>query len=218
MSGYYIEIQRVVNAALGDMATEHQRSKLIDAPAPNNQFLVRWVTKAIKSQQFQPCVGKNLKEWQGLGRSQGNFAALETVFRRISAYYAMFHGTGRNNTITDGNIEYFLDEMEKDGWEVTTSEPLVNQGKIQLLTEKRNSLALCAHQCTGCFDGEILVKPMSWFVRGDHSKFVESASQFGFMVHKNSDYKSNVKYHGEYLIYPQNAGMMLAEIPINFTP
>ena len=57
---------------------------------------------------------------------------------------------------------------------------------------------------------------MSWFVRGNHADFVEKASQAGYMVHKVTDYKSMVKYHGEYLIFPANEGNQLAEIPLSF--
>ncbi|QSA19892.1 DUF2913 family protein, partial [Vibrio furnissii] len=32
----------------------------------------------------------------------------------------------------------------------------------------------------------------------------------GFMLHKRTDYKSNVKYHGEYLVYPGNMGLQVA--------
>jgi hypothetical protein len=58
---------------------------------------------------------------------------------------------------------------------------------------------------------------MSWFVRGNHAQFVEMAMKAGFMVHKVTDYKSNVKYHGEYLVFPNNQGNQLAEIPLNFS-
>ena len=107
--------------------------------------------------------------------------------------------------------------MEEQGWEVSTSEPLVNCGKVQIFTEGPNSLALCSDQCDNCFDGEEMVKPMSWFVRGHHADFVEKASAAGFMVHKVTDYKSNVKYHGEYIVFPANRGNQLAEIPLSLT-
>jgi len=57
---------------------------------------------------------------------------------------------------------------------------------------------------------------MSWFIRGNHQEFVSRAWKAGFLVHKVSDYKSTVKYHGEYRIYPKNHGESLAEIPSDF--
>ncbi|MGD8112689.1 DUF2913 family protein [Vibrio sp. TRT 21S02] len=217
MSVYTIEIQKLVNSALAELRAEHQSGKLADAPVSNNHFLVRWVTKALKGQRFDRSVVGDLTRWQKAGRSKGNDAGLIFIFKRISAFYASFFTEGETPAaITDKQIEAFLDAMEASEWEVSTGEPLVNCGKVQIFTEGQNSLALCSEQCEDCFDNETLVKPMSWFVRGNHAEFVEKATAAGFMVHKVTDYKSNVKYHGEYLIFPANMGTQLAEIPLSF--
>ncbi|WNJ97115.1 DUF2913 family protein [Vibrio ruber] len=218
MMTYHDEIQRLVNTALAELAQAHQRGQLVNAPVANNHFLVRWVTNALKQQRFHRCVGDDLTRWQKAGRSQGNDAALERVFQRISAYYRLFFApdASAEQPITDQQIELFLDTMTEAGWEISTSEPLVGCGKVQLFTASPNSLALCAQQCEACFDGSLLTQPMSFFVRGNHAQFVELAWQAGFMVHKQTDYKSNVKYHGEYWIYPGNRGKQLAEIPLGF--
>ncbi len=214
---YTQEIQRLVNSALEELAQQHRSGKLVDAPVANNLFLLRWVTKALKSQNFHRCVGDDLTRWQKSGRSKGNDAALQRIFERISAFYRHFVADAEQcDPITDSDIETFLDQMEQAGWEVSTSEPIVGAGKVQLFTEGQNSLALCANQCESCFDGSILVEPMSWFVRGNHNQFIELAFQAGFMVHKVTAYKSNLKYHGEYLIFPANRGEFLAEIPLGF--
>ncbi|SJL83219.1 DUF2913 family protein [Vibrio palustris] len=214
MTDYYLEIQNVVNSALAELDAEHAAGKLVDAPVANNHFLVRWVTKALKSQRFDRCVRDDLVRWQKAGRSQGNDSHLLPTFRRIAAYYAQCYA--QPVTITDQKIEAFLDEMEGLGWEVSTSEPIVGQRKVQIYTDGQNSLALCADQCDSCFDGEVLVRPMSWFVRGNHQAFIELASNAGFVLHKQTDYKSVVKYHGEYQIFPGNQGLQLAEIPLSF--
>ncbi len=217
MSNYTQEIQNLVNSALADLDQEHRSGKLTNAPVANNHYLVRWVTKALKSQSFGREVVADLTRWQKAGRSKGNDSGLLFIFKRISAYYAQFFSeSAEDKAIKDSDIEAFLDVMEEAGWEVSTAEKLVGGGKVQIFTEGQNSLALCADQCESCFDGELLVKPMSWFVRGNHAEFVEKASRAGFMVHKVTDYKSMVKYHGEYLIFPANQGNQLAEIPLSF--
>ncbi|UUM31667.1 DUF2913 family protein [Vibrio japonicus] len=217
MSEYTIEIQKLVNAALEELAAEHKSGKQVNAPVANNHYLVRWVTRALKSQRFPRCVGEDLTRWQKAGRSKGNDAGLMFTFERISKFYGEFFPADKEDrVIKDSDVEAFLDLMELEGWEVSTSEELVDCGKVQIFTEGQNSLALCANQCESCFDGEELVKPMSWFVRGHHAQFIEKASAAGFMVHKVTDYKSNVKYHGEYLVYPCNRGQHLAEIPLSF--
>lgn len=108
------------------------------------------------------------------GALKGTESQLLPTFQRISAYYAHFFAEQEHTPITDKQIEAFLDEMEQVGWEVSTSEPLVNAGKVQIFTDGQNSLALCSVQCEACFDGERLVKPMNWFVRGHHAGFIES--------------------------------------------
>ncbi|MGR5118168.1 DUF2913 family protein [Vibrio astriarenae] len=218
MTLYTQDIQNVVNSALDELAELHRQGKAVNAPVANNLFLVRWVTKALKQQRFGRVVSQDLTRWQKAGRSKGNDAALERLFKRISAYYAQFFAQDPQGApVTDAMIEAFLDQMIAENWDVSTSEPLVNAGKVQFFSEGLNSLALCANQCDDCFDGELLVKPMSWFVRGNHAQFVEMAMKAGFMVHKVTDYKSNVKYHGEYLVFPNNQGNQLAEIPLNFS-
>ena len=214
MTDYYLEIQNVVNSALEELEAEHAAGKLVDAPVANNHFLVRWVTKALKSQRFDRCVRDDLVRWQKAGRSQGNDAHLLPTFRRIAAYYRQCYA--QPVTITDKKIETFLDQLEELGWEVSTSEPIVGQRKVQIYTDGQNSLALCANQCDDCFEGDTLVSVMSWFVRGDHQAFIELASQAGFVLHKQTDYKSVVKYHGEYHIFPGNQGNQLAQIPLSF--
>ncbi len=217
MTSYTVEIQNLVNTALAELGNEHQSGKLANAPVANNHYLVRWVTKALKDQRFDRCVGDDLTRWQKAGRSKGNEAALMMIFQRISSFYAEFFANHpAENSVKDSAIEAFLDCMEAAGWEVSTSEALVGAGKVQIYTDGQNSLALCANQCEACFDGENLVKPMSWFVRGHHAAFVEAATKAGFMVHKITDYKSNVKYHGEYKVFPANQGTQLAEIPLSF--
>ncbi|MDC0612092.1 DUF2913 family protein [Vibrio sp.] len=216
MSDYYLEIQKLVNSALEEMTSQHKAGKLIDSPVSNNHFLVRWITKSLKQQTCSKLVTSDLIRWQKMGRSQGSGAALPLLFRKISGFYR--DSFKQEQEITDKQIEDFLDTMEAADWEVSTSEPLVNEGKVQILTELNNSLALCSNQCESCFDGEVLIKPISWFVRGNHQEFIKKAWEAGFVVHKRTDYKSNVKYHGEYLIYPQNKGEFLAEIPLDYQP
>ena len=216
MAIYYQEIQSVVRSALTELAQEQAQGRLVDAPKTNELFILRWITKVLKSQRFASCVGRDLTRWQQLGRSLGQQANLLMQFHSILRFYTQFFERYADKPITDHQIEQFLDELTQSGWEISTSEPLVGCGKVQIFTEGQNSLALCATQCHACFDGENLVKPMSWFVRGDHLELIERAAQAGFMLHKRSDYKSNVKYHGEYVIYPKNWGEQLAEIPLSF--
>ncbi|PWI33991.1 alpha-acetolactate decarboxylase [Vibrio albus] len=225
MADYYIELQNVVNTALKELEEEHRKGKLANTPVSNTHFLVRWVTRSLKTQRFPRCVGDDLTRWQKAGRSKGTASDLLFTFKNISAFYQSFFPIEKEPVaITDADIETFLDRMEQDGWSVCTEYDLTE--KTQIFSEGDNSLVLCANQCVSCFladeqgqessQPEMLIKPISMFVRGNHARFVQLATDAGFLVHKRTDYKSIVKYHGEYLIYPFNKGTQLAEIPIGF--
>jgi len=216
MSTYHVEIQKVVNTALEEMAAEHQKGRLVNAPVSNTHFLVRWVSKSIKSQRFDRCVLADLTRWQKSGRSKGTQLPLQTTFENISSLYNKLVPLEQPpRPIIDKEIDAFLDFMEEQNWSVSTEHEIT--GKVQIFTEGDSSLVLCAGQCDSCFDGgEELVKPMSWYVRGNHAEFVKLAVEKGFLVHKVTDYKSKVKYHGEYLIYPNNHAPQLAEIPLGY--
>lgn len=210
------DIQQVVNQALADMTELHTQGKLANAPVTNNHFLVRWVSKAVKSRSYGQSVSQYLSQWQQMGRSKGSQLGLEREFRRISQFYAQFLPQGTGRAVLDSHIESLLDALEALGWCTSTSEQLTGVGKVQIFADSPNSIALCSFQCEACFDGDTLVKPMSLFVRGNHQQFLSHALELGLVLHKQTDYKSNVKYHGEYVIYPNNVGQQLAELPISY--
>lgn len=216
MAIYSIEIQNVVNLALEELEQQHKKGKVANTPVSNTYFLVRWVTLSLKTQRFDRCVRDDLVRWQKMGRSKGTQSELMFTFRNISKFYGQLLPIDKEpKAILDSDIEAFLEVLEKANWGVSTEFELTE--KIQVFTEGDNSFLLCAKQCDDCFEGgSELVKPMSFFVRGHHAEFVRLASDFGFMLHKRTDYKSVVKYHGEYLIYPKNQGNQVAEIPIGF--
>ncbi|WP_105902727.1 DUF2913 family protein [Vibrio gangliei] len=215
MMQYSQEIQRVVNTALSELKQQHQNGKLANTPITNTHFIARWVTKSIKSQQFDRCVKDDLVRWQKASRSKGSASELLATFERIAKLYQTFLPVdGEPKPVKDADIEAFMDHMENKGWEVVNEFELTE--KTQIFADQANSFVLCAKQCDDCFDGEWLVKPMSFYVRGNHAEFITEATEHGFLLHKQTDYKSIVKYHGEYLIYPNNVGLKLAEIPFNY--
>ncbi|WP_153447243.1 DUF2913 family protein [Vibrio algicola] len=208
---YSIEIQNVVNSALAELKEQHQKKRLANTPITNTHFLTRWVTNSIKTQRFDGSVKNDLIRWQKLSRSKGAGSELVSLFERISAVYHRLTPIDQEpQAVTDKQIEAFMDHMEAQGWEVVNEFELTE--KTQIFADQPNSFVLCSLQCEQCFEGENLSKPMSFYVRGNHRAFVEEASNSGFLLHKQTDYKSIVKYHGEYVIFPNNQGKSLAEI------
>ena len=81
------------------------------------------------------------------------------------------------------------------------------------------SLIICEDEMLSCFDDQgLLIKPISLYLRGELQVLVEAAFKQNLLLHKMTDYKSKVKYHGEFIIYPNNDGDKLPEFPINEAP
>lgn len=217
---YSEEIHDVVRCALDELLKQHQTNKLADTPITNTHFLARWITTSIKKQRFSTKVKADLLRWQKKSRSQGASANLLAEFKAIDRLYSAFFGLDSKNQIkgegevTDKQIEDFMDHIEKQGFEVVNEFEVLD--KIQVFSDGPNSFVLCALECEKCFEDVNLVRPMRFFVRGNHAQFIEQATSHGFLLHKQTDYKSKVKYHGEYTIFPKNKGNKLAEIPLSY--
>ncbi|GAM75439.1 hypothetical protein JCM19241_3351 [Vibrio ishigakensis] len=224
MKSYAQQLLNLVTSAIDELEADHKKGRLANTPVSNTNFLLRWVTKSLKQQRFSKLMVKDLTTWQKQGRSKGTQTGLYQSFTTIRDFYQhYFPDFEAPKPILDSQINQYIDHMESIGWSVCTEYDLSGDEKGQLFTEGDSSLVLCAHQCDDCFvdgkneDGtESLMKPMSFYVRGNHAEFIKEATKAGFLVHKQTDYKSKVKYHGEYLIYPNNLGGQLAEIPIGF--
>ncbi|GEM79505.1 DUF2913 family protein [Vibrio superstes] len=219
MKSYAEQMLELVDAALLDIDQQHKSGKLADTPVSNTNSLLRWITKSIKEKRFATLMAKDLIVWQKQGRSQGSKTGLYARFQTLSDFYGMFFGKDLQvKPVLDKQIEQLMDDMEGLGWSVTNEYDLTESAKSQVFTDGESSFVLCADQCESCFDGgEELVRPMSFYVRGNHAQFIQQALRCGMILHKQTDYKSKVKYHGEYLIYPSNQGPILAEIPLGFS-
>lgn len=210
---YVNEINKILTTALNELAEQLAVNKVQNTPVSKHNFLGHWLGHALKKQRFSSETASDLKHWQKQFRSQGNRVNLDQLFTRLHAFY---QAAPTDKIILDSDIEQILDGFEALGWQVTTSESIVGHGKIQIFSEGKSSLVLCSQQCDDSFAGDELTQPMNWFVRGDQQQFIEQMLKAGVLVHKIQEYKSSVKYHGEYIIFPSNRGDRLAEIPCGF--
>ncbi|MBL4831312.1 MAG: DUF2913 family protein [Aliivibrio sp.] len=209
---YYQEIQHVVNQSLQEMREQQNRGRVPKNALSETHFLVHWVTKALKTHQFDRCVVADLVKWQKLGRTKGTLSDLLNTFIRISELYAQVTPIDREREpLTEADFETLIHGLESQDWIVEIDEEL--SGKVRLESEGENSLVFCSKQLATVFENEQLVAPISCYVRGDHQRFLQMATKAGILMHKQSDYKSIVKYHGEYVIYPKNIASQLAEMP-----
>lgn len=214
---YYQEIQHVVNQGLAELNEEQARGRVPKNPVSETHFIVRWVTKAIKTHRFDRCVVKDLMGWQQEGRSKGTSAGLKVRFEHISALYGRVVPVDSDvEKITQDEITALLAQFEDESWFVVTDHEI--SGKAKLFSDGDNSLVVCKAKLESVFDAGVLVKPLTCYVRGNHNEFLEMTAKAGLLVHKKSDYKSIVKYHGEYQIWPENQSSELAELPLSFMP
>ena len=172
-----------------------------------------WVTKVLKQHSFDCCVVKTLQEWQQQSRTMGKNAQLKLHFERLAETYAkVTDEQGQSTVITPALIATFYTALQQQDW-LVTSEYEVSR-KVSHHTDGKASLVVCSAQYAESMneDGG-LVKPLSLYVRGNVQKFIDIAYQHGLLLYKITDYKSKVKFHGEYVIYPHNAGGHLPELP-----
>ncbi|MCQ1058728.1 DUF2913 family protein [Photobacterium sp. DNB23_23_1] len=213
MATFYQEIYKVVSQGLQELVESQQAGKTPKNPVSETLYLNAWVTKVIKQQRYDHVVAKTLIAWQKQARSMGKNAQLKSQFEQIKACYEGIPHEGETaNTLSDAQLTAFYEQLEEQDWLVTT-EHEVNR-KVTHHTDGQASLVVCSAQHAAAFDeaGE-MVKPLSLFVRGDVRVLIDLAYTQGLLLYKVTDYKSIVKYHGEYKLFPRNAGTHLPELP-----
>ncbi|MGF1737777.1 DUF2913 family protein [Photobacterium satsumensis] len=213
MATFYQEIYKVVSQGLQELVDSQQAGKTPKNPVSETLYLNAWVTKVIKQQRYDHVVAKTLVAWQKQARSMGKNAQLKSQFEQIKACYEGIPHEGEiANTLSDAQLTALYEQLEEQDWLVTT-EHEVNR-KVTHHTDGQASLVVCSAQHAAAFDeaGE-MVKPLSLFVRGDVRVLIDVAYAQGLLLYKVTDYKSIVKYHGEYKLFPRNAGTHLPELP-----
>ncbi len=211
-TNFYQHLLSVVESGLDELNASIASGKTSATPVSETYFLSNWVTKSIKQQRFDHSAKTVLLSWQQQSRSMGKNAGLKQQFESIKqAYRAMLSGKSEFDTVTASQLIGFFDALEELEWEVTLDYPVLR--KVSHFTDGHDSLVVCIEQQKAGIQDDKLVKPLSFFVRGDKSLFINLAAKHGLLLHKVTDYKSKVKYHGEYLVYPSNSGPIIAEIP-----
>ena len=213
MATFYQEIYKVVSDGLQDLADSQAMGKTPKNPISETHFFSAWVTKVIKQQRYDTCVVETLVSWQKQSRSMGKHAQLKQQFIDIQRVYAGIPRDGEQaNPVTRAQFDALYDSLTQADWIVATEYEV--DRKVTHHTDGQGSLVVCAAKAKLAFseDGE-LVKPLSLYARGDVKELLVHAYQQGLLLYKVTDYKSIVKYHGEYVVYPNNAGKHLPETP-----
>jgi hypothetical protein len=213
MAIYSQEIYKVVTFGLNALELSQASGKTPRNPVSEAHYLSAWVTKSIKQQSFDRSVVKTLMMWQQQSRSMGKNAQLKLNFECLAETLAgVKNADGEAEYVTQATLQAFYTALERDDW-LITQEFEVNR-KVTHFTDGQASLVVCSKQYQNAFDeqGELL-KPLSLYVRGNIQPFIDIAFSSGLLLFKVTDYKSKVKYHGEFVIYPANNGEQLPELP-----
>ncbi|WP_299015326.1 DUF2913 family protein [uncultured Photobacterium sp.] len=213
MANFYQEVFKLVSDGLQELTESVQSGKTPKNPVSETHFLNAWVTKVIKQQRYHHCTAKTLLAWQQQARSMGKHAQLKQQFEHIQQTFAGIPREGDEALpTTAAQVQSLYEKLEQSGWLITT-EYEVNR-KVTHHTDGQASLVVCAKQYQEAISeqGEV-VKPLSLYVRGDAPFLIDMAYELGLLMYKVTDYKSKVKYHGEYIVYPHNGGPHLPELP-----
>lgn len=211
MTSFSQEIYQLVSSGLAELAQAQRDGKTPDNPISETHFFSAWVTKSLKTHRFEPCVGFSLKHWQRQARTQGANAQLKQQFLDVARTYRPIlrqHNLG----VYHSQIEALITQAVAANWIVTTD--IVIGAKFNLKSSWMSSLVVCAKQFGEVFDKKgQLIAPLSLYIRGEKQALIDLSHRGNLLLHRVSDYKSKVKYHGEFIIYPNNDGIDLPCIP-----
>lgn len=203
------EIYRVVNTGLAELAQSQLAGKTPANPLSETHFFSAWVTKSLKQHRFERNVIVPLTAWQRQARTQGVQANLKQQFIAIERLYAtIVDDDEQSMAVNQTQLDEVVAQLTTANWQVTTD---VTVGrKLSIKSSGQSSLVICAKLRGSAFDSDgQLTKPMSLFVRGEVQWLIDLCHRHNLLLHKMTDYKSAVKYHGEYIIYPLNNGLDL---------
>lgn len=210
---YVTEIQTVMAAAFDDLAAAIAAKKVADAPHAREAFLGRWVAQAVKQQRFHHSVKADLQRWTQRARSAGTQAGLGAEFAQIQTVYAEWFPVGEPaKPVHKSQLQQWIDCAVEAGWCVHTQDTI--DRKVKIISGGQHSMAVCPDAMQSAFDDEQrLVSPLSVYVRGPEQAVVAWAHQAWIATTRVTAYKSIVKYHAEYRIWPNNQADGLMVMP-----
>ncbi|WP_298444869.1 DUF2913 family protein [uncultured Ferrimonas sp.] len=211
-TGFNLAIAALAQTGLDELEQGKQSGKVPRNPTSEAHYFSAWVTRAIKQHRFPHCVAKQLFAWQKTARTQGANAGLKVLFEQIVATYAPLLDDAAQMRATGADqFERVFAALEQNHWYVERDYPVTR--KVSHHTDGQNSVVICSEQwAQGLNEHGVQIKPISVYARGDIKQLLQLAYQQQLLLHKVTDYKSLVKYHGEYIIYPANGGPTLAEL------
>jgi len=188
--------------ALESLNIAQANGKVPNNPLSESHFFSVWVSKSLKEKLFDVSMMPLLKQWQQRARTQGAGANLKNEFESIKRTYQGLDTT--DHLITKVQVESLIEALTILDWQINIESHIGKKHSVR--KEKHSSLVVDNNSLNAKFNSEgILSSPISLFIRGDNRAFIENAYKLGILVYKVTDYKSIVKFHGEFVIAPNNS-------------
>lgn len=211
MANFSTSIYHVVTSALNDLNEVHSSGKIPRNPLSQTHYLGGWVTNAMKKKRFESDMLPTLQIWQRKARSLGKNAGLVETFTAIKeAYELVFDEQLQPKAVNKAQVIKLCDALTASQWMVNTD--LEVGEKLNRLSGGLASMIISSSEFETHFENDILVKPISLYIRGDVKEALQAAFAQELLLYKVTDYKSKVKYHGEYIIHVDNNGSFLPEL------
>ncbi|WP_019615143.1 DUF2913 family protein [Psychromonas ossibalaenae] len=209
------EIYKLITSALTELSASQVSGRTPQNPLSEAHYLGAWVTTAMKQKRFDSVVLETLKGWQRQARSLGKNAGLKRQFIYLEKCYSqVLNAEKQVQPVSVEQLNALYAALTDDQWMVTTDLPVGD--KLNRHSGGKQSLIVCAEQISTCFDSQgTLIKPISLYIRGTQQEIIDLAFAQDLLLYKITDYKSKVKYHGEFIVYPNNDGTALPEFPID---
>ena len=208
------EIYKLIDCALTELAASQAAKRTPKNELNEAHYLGAWVTTAMKKKRFDSIALTTLQGWQKQARSLGKNAGLKEQFIYLQKCYSQVLNADKQvQPVYITQLNKLYEKLTAEQWMVTTD--MVVGERLNRHSGGQESLIVCAEKTTSCFDEQgLLIKPISLYVRGDQQTIINLAFAEDLLLYKKTDNKSKVKYHGEFIVYPNNDGTSLPEFPI----
>jgi hypothetical protein len=209
------EIYKLISTALTELTDSQTSGRTPHNPLSEAHYLGAWVTTAMKQKRFDTIVVATLQGWQRQARSLGKNAGLKAQFNYLQKCYNQVLDEQKCvKNVHKTQLDNLYKVLEEQQWFVTLDREVGE--RLNRHSGGKESLIVCAQEIQTCFDetGE-LIQPISLYVRGNQQHIIDFAFAQNLLLYKKTDYKSKVKYHGEFVVYPNNDGTFLPEFPVD---
>jgi len=195
----------VVNQGLLALDVAQSKGKVPKNNLSESHFFSVWVGQAIKSKQFDISVLAILKAWQQQARTQGAGANLRQIFSHLQSTYSPLADSA---ALSNEQFEAMLKMLGELGWQLTCD--ITIKKKLAITSNGNSSLVMAEDDRDNVF---LTKNKVSCYVRGQQQQFIDVCYALGILVFKVTDYKSAVKFHGEFILQINNNYNQLAQIP-----